>query len=387
MHEYVNFDWISYFNFYSDLREIGINTKVKAWNHWITTGKKEGRLFFDLKEIKNFDWKIYVNNYPDLRKYNLNTSLKAYHHWVTFGKNQERTCLYYNTSKINYSGFGNLFFINMACHFLSLKYNLKFEYKYYDLFQKLGITLFIGNKTYNENILLTNTNFYDLIKNDPEKQGKNIILAHDLSCHSKKYCYYLKKYFKLEQNKNKIIQSNIFKERYVNNNDVFVHVRLGDVRKNKNHNLLEYYDDTMKNIRYERAYISSDEIENTICQELIRKFNMIVIDKNEIETIMFGSTCKYMVLSGGAFSWLIGFMGFFSTDIYYPCNKNPWYGDIFVFNKWKSIDFLNTHEYNLKKNIADEPTDEWYDSPFDNTDYTIKQSIIKDKIPLVVKSK
>jgi hypothetical protein len=48
---------------------------------------------------------------------------------------------------------------------------------------------------------------------------------------------------------------------------------------------------------------------------------------------------------------------------------------------------LNTYEDNLKKNVADEPTDEWYDSPFDNTDYTIKPIDIKDKIPLVVKSK
>ena len=113
---------------------IGINTKVKAWNHWITAGKKEGRIFFDLKEIKNFDWKIYINNYPDLYKYKLDSFGKAYEHWVTQGKIQERTSLYYNTSKINYYGFGSSFFINMACHFLSSKYNLNFEYKYYHLF-------------------------------------------------------------------------------------------------------------------------------------------------------------------------------------------------------------------------------------------------------------
>lgn len=384
MHEYVNFDWISYFNFYSDLRKIGINTKVKAWNHWITNGKKEGRLFFDLKEMKHFNWKVYLNNYPDLYNYNLNTLLKAYHHWATIGKNQERTSLYYNTSKIIFCGFGNLFFINMACHFLSLKYNLKFEYKCYELFQKLGITLFIGNKTYNENILLTDNNFYDLIKSETDKQGKNIIVNHDLTCHYNKYCYYLKKYFKVQQNRNKIIQSNIFKERYSNNNDVFVHVRLGHVRQYKMNNLFDYYHDTIKKIPYEKAYISSDEIQHNICQDLIRKFNMIVIDKNEVETIMFGSTCKYMVLSGGAFSWLMGFLGFFSTDIYYPCNKNTWYGDIFVFHKWKSVTILNTLYDNLKKNIADEPTNEWYDSPFDNTNYTINKEHIKK--PLVVKS-
>jgi hypothetical protein len=385
MNEYVNFDWISYLNYYDNLRKSGIDSKIKAWNHWITTGKKEGYLFFDLKEIKNFEWKVYVSNYPDLHRYKLDTFEKAYEHWIHYGKIQERTSLYYNTSKINYWGIGKLFFINMACHFLSLKYNLKFEYKYYHLFKKLGLTFFIGNNTYNENVLITNDNFYDLIINEPI-QYKNLILNYELTCQTKTFCLYLNNFFKVQQNRNKIVQSNIFKQRYVRNNDVFVHVRLGDVRKNKHHNVFDYYDETIKNINYTRAFISSDEIDHGICQELIRKYNMTVINNDEIETIMFGSTCKYLILSGGAYSWLIGFLAFFSSDIYYPFNKNTWYGDIFVFNKWNSIGFFNTSKFNLKKSIADEPSDEWYDSPFDNTDYTIKHSDVKKNILLTVKS-
>ncbi len=386
MSEYVNFDWISYLNYYDDLRKSGIDSKVKAWNHWIKTGKKEGRLFFDSKEIKNFDWKVYVNNYPDLYKYKIDSFGKAYEHWVTHGKNEDRTSLYYNTSKINYCGFGNLFFINMACHFLALKYNLKFEYKYYNLFKKLGLTFFVGSNTYNENILLTDDNFYDLITDSSDNpQKKNLILNYDLTCQTQNFCFYLKKFFKMNKIKDNIINSNIFKERYLQNNDVFVHVRLGDVRQHKKHNLFDYYDMTMKNINYSNAYISSDEIEHSICQDLLYKYNMTVIDKNEIETIMFATTCKHMILSGGAFSWLIGFFGFFSKDIYYPCNKNTWYGDIFIFKKWNGINFFNTTKYNLKKNIADDPSDEWYDSPFDYTDYTINKTDIKKA--LVVKSK
>jgi hypothetical protein len=385
MSEYVNFDWISYYNFYGDLRQIGINTKVKAWNHWITAGKKEGRIFFDLKEIKNFDWKIYINNYPDLYKYKLDSFGKAYEHWVTQGKIQERTSLYYNTSKINYYGFGSSFFINMACHFLSSKYNLNFEYKYYHLFKKLGIILFIGNQKYNDNLLLTDDNFYELITEPSE--GKNVVLNYDLTCHNKNFCFYLKKYFKIEQIRNKIIQSNIFNIRYNNNNDVFIHVRLGDIRLLRKHNLFDYYSETLKKISYEKIYISSDEIDNSICQQLIHKYNMTIINKDEVETIMFASTCKYLILSGGSFSWLIGFMGFFSKEIYYPCNKNTWYGDIFVFNKWNGVGFFNTFKYYMKKSIADDPTDEWYDSPFDYNNYTVNSSdVVKTKKPLVVKS-
>uniref|UniRef100_A0A6C0HAR7 Uncharacterized protein n=1 Tax=viral metagenome TaxID=1070528 RepID=A0A6C0HAR7_9ZZZZ len=50
MQEFVNFDWISYLNYYSELQKNGINTKVKAWNHWRLIGKKEGRIFFELNQ-------------------------------------------------------------------------------------------------------------------------------------------------------------------------------------------------------------------------------------------------------------------------------------------------------------------------------------------------
>jgi len=55
---------------------------------------------------------------------------------------------------------------------------------------------------------------------------------------------------------------------------------------------------------------------------------------------MFGSTCNNIVLSGGTFSWLIGFLAIKSENIYYPELKEKWYGDIFSFLNWKNI-YLN----------------------------------------------
>ena len=52
MQEFVNFDWLSYLNYYRELRKRGINTKVEAWNHWLLTGKKEGFIFFELDQTK-----------------------------------------------------------------------------------------------------------------------------------------------------------------------------------------------------------------------------------------------------------------------------------------------------------------------------------------------
>ncbi len=48
--EYHNFDWNKYINYYPDLKNDNINTKIKAWKHWIYHGKNEGRMYFDLSE-------------------------------------------------------------------------------------------------------------------------------------------------------------------------------------------------------------------------------------------------------------------------------------------------------------------------------------------------
>ena len=109
--EYNNFDWSNYVSHYEDLRKDNINTKEKAWKHWINHGKKEGRQYFDLSEMKkivsneikeieksiintitpvdeNFNWKKYVSKYPDL-KGNIN-SKNAYQHFINYGIYESR---------------------------------------------------------------------------------------------------------------------------------------------------------------------------------------------------------------------------------------------------------------------------------------------------------
>ncbi len=52
-----NFDWIFYINKYKDLQKAGINTKEKAYSHWIRYGKKEKRICNNkfIKKIINSD--------------------------------------------------------------------------------------------------------------------------------------------------------------------------------------------------------------------------------------------------------------------------------------------------------------------------------------------
>ncbi|AYV83488.1 MAG: hypothetical protein Hyperionvirus7_59 [Hyperionvirus sp.] len=87
------FDWNFYLHKYADLSRAGINTKTKAYHHWITYGKKEGRVCtFSDREIyeDKFDWEYYVQRYSDLVKRGINTKEKAYNHWIIHGKNEGR---------------------------------------------------------------------------------------------------------------------------------------------------------------------------------------------------------------------------------------------------------------------------------------------------------
>jgi glycosyltransferase involved in cell wall biosynthesis len=82
------FDWKTYVNNYKDLRNSDINTREKAWNHWVIYGKLEGRTY---ENLNNFYWENYVNNYEDLQKAEINTREKALKHWVMYGKLEGRT--------------------------------------------------------------------------------------------------------------------------------------------------------------------------------------------------------------------------------------------------------------------------------------------------------
>jgi hypothetical protein len=234
--------------------------------------------------------------------------------------------------------FGNHIFRNLALHFLSLNNNIKFTYSYLNEFNELGIELYSsGLNTYDEYINIDDSNFFYYIKNNV-KFNKNINLK-EMYAQTEEFAFYIKKYIYQEEQKNKIITNNLFKERYNNNNDVFLHIRLGDV---VHHNPgFVYYDSILFNLQFENGYVSSDLLDHPMCIALINKYNLKTVKDTEVKTIMFGSTCKTIILSNGTFSWTVGLLGFYSK-IYYPKIKNNWHGNIFVFPEWNQVDTSNS---------------------------------------------
>jgi len=255
-----------------------------------------------------------------------------------------------NTSFFHRGRLGNLFFINMCLHFISKKNNLYCGYQFYEEIKQLGVELFIGEKTYDgtSTIPLSESNFFDFIVGDCI--NKNISIVNNVWCHTPEFARYLRSYFYEEKNKNSIINNNLYKERYNNNNDVFIHIRLGDIIDRDFCQKIEYYDKALSNIDFDNGYISSDSIDSYICKILILKYNLKIIDYNEVNTIMFGSTCKHIVLSNGTFSWLIGLLSYYST-VYYPKIIHKWHGEIFVFDSWNEIEHDQNHKIDVYNDL------------------------------------
>jgi hypothetical protein len=119
-----------------------------------------------------------------------------------------------------------------------------------------------------------------------------------------------------ETAKNKIIEANPFREKLNNNEDCFIHVRLGDVcSKNPG---IEYYLKALSCIHFQNLYIASDSPNHEIVQQIIQSYpHAKIISENEVYTIQFGSMCKYIILSHGSFSAVIGYLAY-ASQVYYP---------------------------------------------------------------------
>lgn len=235
----------------------------------------------------------------------------------------------------NCSGrFGNIFFVNMALHFIANKNNLHTSYKYHQQMIDLGVELFDGKNTYSDIIEISDTNFFKILTKQ-NNTNKSISFVKDTYAQTSEFSHFLRQYFNEPEKKRKIINSNRFNSRFNNNNDVFIHIRLGDIAHYNIHNF-EYFDSVLQTISFENGYISSDTITHPTCQKLIEKYNLHIFQSHEVDTIQFANTCKYVVLSSGTFSWLIGLFAYYSK-VYYPNIVRQWHGDIFVFPDWIRI--------------------------------------------------
>lgn len=232
---------------------------------------------------------------------------------------------------------GNKFICNMVVYLLSKKYNTGSQYEKdegewpavlggqykYDGFPKLGI--YFNNEINDfEKIHLLSDVEVDQYLNH------NIQIDRNTNYVVKEYCQrphtikHIVNYFSNNENElcKSVISNNKYKCRYEKNNDVFISIRAGDVFTKSDRPVVpeqRFYEnviDSLKN-KYDNIYLASDNVEHDFCQNLIKKYKITPYVTNHIDTVLFGSTCKYVIISSGSFCFLIALLSFFSDKVYF----------------------------------------------------------------------
>ena len=233
--------------------------------------------------------------------------------------------------KAEFSGrLGNTLFQNIGISILAKKFNYKTDitYNHYTLtdYDKkvLGIKLNNGeliNLNFKD---INDDNVLDVLKLDNIDYGLNYKGFFELKDFVINYKEDILNHFDLEYDN-------------INKNDVFIHVRLGDIAyEYKLTAELDYYIKSLDSIKFQKGYISSDSLNHPYITFLVKKYNLTIVNNTPVETINFGKNFNNLVLSQGTFSWWIGFLSK-ANNIYYPNNYKRWHGDIFVFENWKGI--------------------------------------------------
>ena len=229
---------------------------------------------------------------------------------------------------------GNTVIRNLAVSLIAKKCNLKVTYCQEEEFDRLGLDLFSGSQVYSQTELLTDDNYFTYYH--ASSLHSNIKTPQSSEFYqTKPIIDLLYEHLHSAEVKEKIINKNPFRIRYQNNNDLFIHIRLGDVvRFNPG---LEYYLEMMKRIQFDHVYIGTDSPDHPIVQKILQEYpNAMLYLVDEVTTFQFASTAKHILLSNGTFSAIIGYLAYYST-VYYPEPRVQWHGDIFSIPSWIRI--------------------------------------------------
>lgn len=176
-------------------------------------------------------------------------------------------------------------------------------------------------------------NYWDIY--NMESLNTNI---HTNACFQTKECTRkLYAHVRTEAVQKSIMDANPFHNRYGSNQDLFIHIRLGDVIQYNPG--LAYYLKAIAAVSFEKIYIASDSPFHSIVQEICKTYPAAsIVNYDPVQTIQFGSTCKNIILSHGTFSAVIGYLGFQST-VYYPpfVEGKGWHGDCFSIEGWNQV--------------------------------------------------
>jgi hypothetical protein len=203
--------------------------------------------------------------------------------------------------------FGNQIVRGIAQSIIAKKFDLDIKYQGKEDIEQLGFKLFVGNKTYDSTRTITDNDYTKTLYN----KSINYNIKTDGYFQTYKISTIIHNYLQSDIIVNTIVSNNIHKDRYKNNNDCFVHIRLGDV---EHYNPgFKYYDSIISKLTFNTLYIASNDLNHIIVKRLQHKYSNTKIYNTSLPDIMiFGSTCKYVILSYGTFSASIGYLSYYS---------------------------------------------------------------------------
>jgi len=232
----------------------------------------------------------------------------------------------------NYGGrLGNQIIRNVAVSIIAEKFDLQVQYSSMFSMNQLGIFLFSGRQNHEYTKVLNDYNYFHVYHSDEIDYNVD---PNDAFFQKKQIICFLYTY--LHEHKPMIVEKNPYRHRYQSNRDIFIHIRLTDVAKYNPG--ITYYLHAIQRLSFDNIYVSTDDITHEIITKLRDIYPIILFDQNEIETIQFASTCKYVILSHGSFSAVIGYLSFYS-EVYYPQHTSGkiWYGDVCCIPSWTKI--------------------------------------------------
>ena len=235
---------------------------------------------------------------------------------------------------------GNQIFRNLGVSRIAEKFDLFVDYSEYDRIQQLGINLFVGKNRYNNNISLVDANYFQILNQSSLENNLNVHTSTSYF-QTKEISTFLYNYLREESVKMNVLGKNPFKARYNSNNDVFIHIRLGDIALANLNIPYEYYTKALSEVpSCDTLYFSTDDKEHPTIKRFMQEYPAAqIVEKDEIATIQFANTCKHIILSHGSFSATIGYLSYYST-IHYPAYElvnRMWQGDIFSIPGWNKI--------------------------------------------------
>lgn len=133
-----DFDYDFYIDLYPDLKKNNIDTPIKAFNHFLGSGSKEGR-YYSFKHSNIYyknSWLLYIKNNQDLKS-KINNDFDAFNHYMKYGKNEKRELYKLNVHIRNFNW--DLFDYNFYIKINNLK--LKNKQEAINHFKNIGYKL------------------------------------------------------------------------------------------------------------------------------------------------------------------------------------------------------------------------------------------------------